>query len=222
MLGFVKWRAMRVIIYSQVRILGEALASCLAEHEGMAEVRYRRRIESVASCALEHGSEVILFDVSGSAAFDEARALRQKCPAPRLVALAIPETTAMVIACADAGFSGYVSREASLEVLVDGMQRALRGECACDPKIAGRLLREVGRRAAVAETESMDPLTRRENDVLGLVAQGLTNKEVARNLSISVATAKNHLQHIFRKLHVGSRAQVLARIRNSPWLVQKA
>ena len=211
---------MRVLIYSHVRLLGESLVVCLSARKGeVDDVRYCRRFLDLSSQILRHESDVVLFDMQGAHSLDEVRALSRDCPRTPIVALAISETPEDVIACAEAGCAGYVTKKATFDELCDGLSRAIRGECACDPSIAGRLLHEI-RRRGVPEEPDVKELTRRENDVLGLVARGQSNKEVARSLSISVATVKNHLHNIFTKLRVHSRAEALTRLRSTPWLLQ--
>ncbi len=103
------------------------------------------------------------------------------------------------------------------------MKMALNGECVCHPKIAGSLLREVRRRCEPDSKPTLtEALTNRECEILNLVARGLSNKQIANTLVISVATVKNHLHTIFAKLQVTSRAQAISLLRNEPWVVQFA
>ncbi|MCP4936410.1 MAG: response regulator transcription factor [bacterium] len=103
------------------------------------------------------------------------------------------------------------------------MLGALRGECVCNPLIAGSLLREVRRRQKIAhEQVGSELLTRRECEVLRLLGQGVSNKQIARELNLSVATVKNHVHNIFAKLNIHSRGEALARLRNEPWIARIA
>lgn len=213
---------MRVLVYSQVQLFGEAILVCLRERAGLTGVHFCRQAELLSREIIKLGIDVVLFDVKGETALGEARALKWACPLTPLVALAVPNTPEHVIACADAGFSGYVSTEASLDELYLGMTRIYKGEyvCDCSTEIAGRLFREVGtRQRRVNPSAPGEALTRREGEIFELLAQGLANKKIAFELSISVATVKNHLHSLFMKLHVGCRAEAIARLRNTPWLI---
>jgi two-component system, NarL family, nitrate/nitrite response regulator NarL len=140
----------------------------------------------------------------------------------RLMALAVTEIPCEVIACAEAGFSSYVPREASIEELTAILKMALRGEVPCHPTITSGLLREIRRRQHAPESDPSEPLTHRECEVLHLVGRGLCNKEIACRLCLSPATVKNHLHSIFGKLRVGGRTAAIARLRTEPWLERSA
>jgi DNA-binding NarL/FixJ family response regulator len=136
-----------------------------------------------------------------------------------IIALAAGDAASDVIACADAGFASYVLRDAPISRLREIIDMAIRGEVVCSPKISGGLLRELRlRRTQSQETEANDPLTRRECDVLRLLARGLSNKEIARHLTLSEATIKNHVHEVLGKLHVRRRAEAMVRVRDRPWI----
>jgi DNA-binding NarL/FixJ family response regulator len=86
----------------------------------------------------------------------------------------------------------------------------MRGEVRCSPRISGWLLRELRHRPNISELG--ERLTSREIQILRLISQGLSNKEIARELGISVATVKNHVHSVLEKLGVQSRSQAAARI----------
>jgi len=128
----------------------------------------------------------------------------------RFIAVALAETETEISAWAEAGVCAYVPRDASLAQLHTAILGAMRGEVRCSPKITGWLLRELrhrGDRSPVGER-----LTSRENETLHLISQGLSNKDIARELGISVATVKNHVHSVLEKLRVQSRSQAVARL----------
>ena len=212
-----------MLVYSQFRLLGESLTRYLGECAHVARVKFCHRAERLVDGVIEIDADVVLFDMTNERAVDEARAVGAACPQVRLVALGIPEVSDKVIACADAGFTGYIPNRVSLDELVQAMDQALQGGLVCNPQIAGSLLREVWkRRSNKTDRGSVELLTARESDVLALVARGMSNKEIAHQLSLSVATVKNHLHNVFAKLHVNGRTEALARVRNEPWIVRIA
>ncbi|MEA3275528.1 MAG: response regulator transcription factor [Pseudomonadota bacterium] len=167
--------------------------------------------------------DAVLFDVNGEDAMKEAQALNRAVPEIPLLAIAIPETAERVIACADAGFLGSVPRQASIAELCAIVDMAIRGECACHPRIAGSLLRELGhRRQQGSVSFSRESLTRRECEILRLLARGHSNKEIARELCVSLATVKNHVHSVLVKLNVGCRTEAVSRLRDEPWLAYSA
>jgi DNA-binding NarL/FixJ family response regulator len=125
------------------------------------------------------------------------RILRED-PRAVVVVLTTYETDADILRAVEAGASGYLLKDASRLELADAIRAAARGETVLAPSVAGRLVKQVRRPAAVS-------LSAREVEVLGLVAKGQTNAEIGRALHISEATVKTHLLRTFGKLDVSDR-----------------
>jgi DNA-binding NarL/FixJ family response regulator len=130
----------------------------------------------------------------------------------RVVAFAVAaEDEDEVLACARVGVAGFVERNATMEELLTTLRTASQGEVRCSPRIA-RLL--VGRVAALTGSSSQPaenlPLTRRQRDIVAFIERGLSNKEIAIRLGIEVATVKNHVHYLLRKLQVHRRGEVAA------------
>jgi DNA-binding NarL/FixJ family response regulator len=124
-----------------------------------------------------------------------------------------------VLEWAEVGASGYVPRDASLTDLVAAIERTARGELQCSAQVAAGMIRRVWALAKVAGDREVPagstPLTPREREIMRLIDQGMSNKDIARHLGIGVATAKSHVHHILEKLHVRGRSQAAARMRQS-------
>ena len=198
-----------VIVYSPIRLFADGVAQCLADAP---------EVEAAACCSLERleavlgqtAADVLLFDVTDIRELAAAGPVIDANPQVRAVALALPEVLDRVIACADLGFVSYVPRGASISELREIVARAVRREVLCDPAVAGGLLRELQRRSATGDEQSRTTLTRREQEVLACLSQGLTNKEIARRLGLSAATVKNHVHSILGKTHSRRRGDVAA------------
>jgi len=163
--------------------------------------------------------DVVLLDVGAPGGLETLFALRQALPDLKIVAIAVSDIEHEVVACAEAGVSGFVSRDGSIQDLVTAVHCAMRNELVCSPRIAGMLFRRV---AAIGSERSHGPdngaLTRREHEIVSLMTQGLSNKEIARQLRIQNATVKNHIHSILAKLHVRRRGEVAARMNGSALL----
>ncbi len=120
----------------------------------------------------------------------------------RVVVLTTFDTDSDLLPAIEAGATGYLLKDAPRDDLIRAVRSAARGEAVLSPSVATRLL---GRVRAPA-----DPLSRRELEVLDLIAQGSTNREAASRLFISEATVKTHLLHIYDKLGVNDRAAAVA------------
>jgi DNA-binding NarL/FixJ family response regulator len=210
----------RLIVFSPVRLFGDALAACLEMQESVSEVGCCHLSTKLHAQVVDFEPDAVLFDVNAEDAMQQAFALSSALPEIPLLAIAIPETPDEIIACADAGFLGYVPRQASVEELCVIVDMAIAGQCACHPKIAGSLFRELNRRRQeCSHTTRGEPLTPREREILGLVSRGRPNKEIARELDLSLATVKNHVHSIFLKLHVSCRTEAVSRLQDEPWLM---
>src|SRR5262245_31366081 len=209
---------MRIIILTPIRLLGEGLVTCL---DGREDVCVEALVSDFGALrrALSRPADVVLVDVSAGFDPEEVRAVAAEHPALRLIALGLREQRDDVIRCGRAGFAAYVPRDASLEILRGAMAAAVAGRLTCSPEIACSLLRELFRSPAVPPMEANNnDLTRREGDVLRLVGRGFSNKEIARELRVSVGTVKHHVHSILGKLRVARRTHAMRRVREAPWI----
>lgn len=122
--------------------------------------------------------------------------------APRVLVLTTYETDVDILAAVEAGATGYLLKDAPPEELAAAVRAAAAGRSALAPAIATRLLGQVRRRG--------EALSARETQVLQLVAQGMSNQEIAAELYLSPATVKSHLAHVYTKLDVSSRTAAVA------------
>jgi DNA-binding NarL/FixJ family response regulator len=125
--------------------------------------------------------------------------LRATCPDVRVLVLTTFDTDSDVLPAIEAGATGYLLKDAPREELLRAVRSAYPGESVLSPAVAGRLMGRVRRPAD-------GTLSKREREVLALVADGTTNREAARRLFVSEATIKTHLLHIYDKLGVRDRA----------------
>ncbi|HEV2875602.1 MAG TPA: response regulator transcription factor [Thermoleophilaceae bacterium] len=202
-----------MLIVTDIRLYREGLAHILRRERGVQVAATASASEALAAVT-ETRPSVALVDMATEGALDTIRDLARSVPDLRIVALAVPETEGEVIACAEAGISGLVNRDASLDDLVDAIDSAARGEMLCSPRVAASLLRRVRTLAAERSATPADlHLTAREVQILRLIEQGLSNKEIAQRLCIQVATVKHHVHNLLEKLGARRRGEAVARMR---------
>ena len=200
---------MRVLVVAEIRLYRDGVADalkalpdvdfvCTAANGALAVVAARR-----GEC------DVVLVDMAIRAAIQTVAALRAARPEIRVVALGTWENGPDVVACAEAGVCGYVSRDASFDDLAGALRAALHGEVACSGKVVADLVRHI---AAHARPSGglCDQLTQREVEVLRLLETDMSNKEIARALDLQVSTVKNHVHSVLTKLGVPGRRDVAA------------
>jgi two-component system, NarL family, nitrate/nitrite response regulator NarL len=205
--------APRILILSDVRFIREALGEILRRETALGVVGVAADLDEAESVCRCSRPDIVLLD----AGLPEGRAavgrIRAAAPEASVVALAVAETDAAIILWAEAGVTGYVPRTAGMADLVAALQAVTRGEQACTARVAAGLLRRLAERArqtsppATAEPES---LTTRELEIVALLADGLSNKDIARRLDIAVATAKSHVHNLLQKLTLTRRGQAAA------------
>jgi two-component system, NarL family, nitrate/nitrite response regulator NarL len=201
-----------VLVVSDVLLYREGLAASL-RRDGRLGVAAASCTEAFA-VALRLAPCALLVDASTVAGLTLARRFHAACPTIRLIGFGISEEGDEVIACAEAGLVAFVDRNGTIDALIAAVLGALRGELACSPRIAAMMCDRLAS-LAVTRGEAVAPLTRREREVAALIAEGLSNKEIAIDLRIGPATVKNHVHNILEKLNVRRRAAIVSRLREA-------
>jgi two-component system nitrate/nitrite response regulator NarL len=208
----------RVFIAAHVRLYREGLAEILAREEGMDVVGTAGERGEIRAQVRALQPDVVLLDPALPESMEAVRELADASHR-KVVALASLETEPAVIACAEAGVSGYVTRNDSLADLVATIRSVARGDLLCSPRMAGTLLRRVTALAAERSHASAEGrLTSRELQILRLIDEGFANKQIAIRLGIELPTVKNHVHNILEKLGVARRGEAVARLRHGPLL----
>jgi len=205
----------RILIAADIRLYREGLMLALGGEGPLNVVGGAADKEDALALVRDVRPDVVLIDQAMPESLETVRAIGALAPEVRIVALAVPDVDQQVIACAEAGVAGFVPREAGVADLVATIQSVARGELLCSPHIAATLWRRVTALAAGDRSGGEEAhLTAREAQILTLVEQGCSNKDIARQLGIEVATAKNHIHNILEKLRVRRRGQAAARMRS--------
>ena len=156
--------------------------------------------------------DVVLLDIGlpDLSGIEVARQVKQRSPATAVVALTIHEDEEYFFKMLDAGASGYVPKRAAPEELIQAIQAAAAGEVYLYPSLAKLLVKDYLSSDNIDRgREALDGLTAREQEVLTLLADGMSNAEIASQLTISPKTVARHRENIMRKLNLHSRAELV-------------
>jgi len=127
-----------------------------------------------------------------------------------IIALGVREDEGELVILFESGMAGFVQAGSSLDDVLASIRATLRGELPCAPRLAAALARRLGEPRRGSRDLKSALLTRREEEVLRFIADGLTNKEIAMRLSLEASTVKNHVHSILRKLSIGKRSDILS------------
>lgn len=213
--------SIRIFVVDDFRLLREGLVSLLAEQKDITVIGAAANGSQVLEKILELRPEVALINIGlpGKEGLAVTQALRREAPMVKVLIFGMPDLTDNIMQCIEAGAAGYVLKEASFDHLADTIRALHRGESFCSPRLAASLFSRIAEMASehlARLPQSTLKLTARELDVINEVAQGMSNKEIAKRLRIEPQTVKNHIHNILDKLQLHSRLEAVhyARERN--------
>ena len=216
-------QAIRVFIADDNRLLREGLVFMLAEQENIEVVGAAESGDRALEKIKELQPDVALVDISmpDKDGLDVTRALHDNLPAVKVIIMGMPDLTDEIMACIEAGATGYILKEASFEYLVESIRSVYRGESFCSPRMAASLFSRVAELVGERIPESSVNLTPREVEIINKIAEGLPNKEIARQLFIEEQTVKNHVHNILDKLQLHNRLEAVQYARERKLLNKK-
>lgn len=195
----------RLLLADDHPVVRAGLRAVLATEADFEVVAEARTAEQAVRLAAETGADVVLMDLqfgSGMHGAEATAAITAVPGAPRVLVLTTYGSDADIVAAIEAGATGYLLKDAAPEELAAAVRTAAAGGSALAPDVAHRLMNRLRAPGSA--------LSAREIEVLGLVAGGLSNAEIASRLFLSQATVKSHLVHVYGKLGVDSRTAAVA------------
>jgi DNA-binding NarL/FixJ family response regulator len=196
----------RLLLSDDHPVVRAGIRALLESEADLEVVAEAATAEDAVRLAAASEVDLVLMDLQfpGSMQGAEAtRRIRSHEGAPRVLVLTNYDTDADILGAIEAGASGYLLKDAPPVELVAAVRAAAVGDAALAPAVSSRL----------DASQAAERLTVREAEVLTLVADGRSNRDIGRELFLSEATVKSHLVHIFTKLGVGSRTAAVARAR---------
>jgi DNA-binding NarL/FixJ family response regulator len=201
----------RVLLADDQRVVREGLSMLLGLLPGIEVVGTAADGEEAFAMALELRPEVVLMDLRMPRCdgIEATRRLRDARPETKVIALTTYADDASVLAAIRAGARGFLTKDAGAEEIQDAIGAVARGEAALDPAVQRHVVAALSADDAPEAPALPDGLTAREAEVLALIAEGLSNAEIAERLVVSPATVKSHINHLFAKANLRDRAQAV-------------
>jgi two-component system nitrate/nitrite response regulator NarL len=202
-------RKISVLIVGGARAHQEGLAEALERTERIHVAELAPSIDAALGQRRGAPVDVVLLDMRVDGCIDGVRTLSAFMPEARVVAFGVTESESDVVALAEAGVSGYVPHDASLKYLEKEIESVANGQLLASPEVAAILLRRV-QTLANEPRQELPQLTARQREILALVEEGFSNKQIARRLSIQVQTVKNHVHNVLEELGLHTRTEAAA------------
>jgi len=204
----------RVLVVDDHALFRRGLEMVLAQEQDIDVVGEAADGAEALHLAQELLPDVILMDVRmpKRGGIDACSAIKAVIPSVRIVMLTISDDEADLFEAVKAGASGYLLKEISIDEVATAIRAVAGGQSLLSPLMASKLLTEfatMARRGKDAEQVPLPRLTERELEVLKLVARGLNNRDIAKELFISENTVKNHVRNILEKLQLHSRMEAV-------------
>lgn len=208
----------RVLIADDHALLREGLRRILEMEPDIQVVAEAGDGQAAVALATEHRPDVVLMDVNmpGGGGLAATRAIHNSLPGVAVIVLTIHDDDEYIIELVNAGAKGYVLKDVDPARLIEAIRRVKGGETFIPSDLMAKVFQQFQRReegrqspaeAISGQAGGHEPLTERELEVLQLIVDGKSNKEIARTLYISEKTVKNHVTNLLKKLDVSDRTQ---------------
>lgn len=204
----------RLLLVTGVRLYSDGLRLLLEAEPAIEVVGTAATVREALDSTIQLHPDVALLDMELIGAARLLRTVVRGSDTTKVIALGMEESDDGLVACVEEGASGWVPRDGSVDQLVARIHSVARGEMDCSPRLAGRLAERIANLTVQVDSRASDSrLTARESEIVFLIEEGLSNKQIAGRLSIQLCTVKNHVHRILEKLNVSRRGEVAARAR---------
>ena len=204
---------LRVLVVDDHEVVRQGLVALLDRRDGFQVVAEAGTVAEALEQARRHEPEIVIMDVRlpDGSGIEACREIRAELPTTKVVMLTSYPDEEAVLSAIVAGASGYLLKQVRARDLIAALEAVGRGESLLDPAVTEKVLERIRRIASGSqETDELSQLTGQERKILMLVAEGMTNKEIAAEIFLSDKTVKNYVSSILAKLNLERRAQAAA------------
>jgi two-component system, NarL family, response regulator LiaR len=211
----------RILIADDHAVVREGTRHILEQEQDLEVVAEAADGGEAVELATELKPDVAIIDIAMPHVdgIEATRQIKELCPGIGVLILSAYDDDQFVFSLLEAGAAGYLLKDVHGRELVDAVRAVHAGESVLHPSIARKVLnRFVSRAEKIKRREPLETLSQREKEILRLATRGLSNKDIAEQLFLSVRTVQGHLTHIFNKLQVGSRTEAVVRGLKEGWI----
>ncbi len=197
----------RVVIADDHVLVRQGIRAFLETHPDLAIVGEAEDADGAVELCTRHHPHVALVDlVMPGGGIEATRSIRAVSPSTQVVLLTSFEDAQQIVAAVQAGALSCLLKDVDADALADALRKAAAGEAVLHPRVAARLV-DALRRGPTPGSEVLESLSQREREVLALIAEGLSNQQIAERLGIGEKTVKTHVSNVLGKLNVSDRTQ---------------
>jgi DNA-binding NarL/FixJ family response regulator len=213
-------RVIKVLLADDHVVLREATAELVDKQPDMQVIGQAGTGSETLALIKQLHPDVVVMDIAMPRlnGLEATSLVVAECPETRVLVLSAHQDPARVLPLLEAGATSYLPKTVSLNELLDAIRATSNGQSILPPSIASIVVQHL---SGKLDREDETALTDREMEVLGLVAQGLTNNQIAAQLHLSTRTIESHLTHIFNKLGVNSRTEAALLAQRKGWLQEE-
>ncbi len=207
----------KIGIVEDNRGLRETLEQMVGDAPGMTCVCSFSTAEDAIRSLPKFAPDLVLMDIHlpFRSGIECTRRLKDLCPGLQVLILTVYEDSESIFEALKAGASGYLLKRSTPAEILDAIADVIEGGAPMSSQIARQVVGSFQQPSPTLEPEG-EPLSERETEVLGYLTKGYSGKEIADKMSVSINTVKTHLKHIYQKLHVRSRSEILLRFLSMP------
>lgn len=203
---------LRLLLVDDHEVVRLGMRALLERHPSFTVVGEASTQEEAVAMAEEQQPDLVLMDIrlAGGSGIEACQQIKDKLPDTKVIMLTSFAEDELLFAAIRAGASGYLLKQIAGGEVVRAIEAAARGESMLDPTLTQRVFSEVRRSIKKEEAVAFQDLTSQERQVLFLIAEGKTNREIATELFLSEGTVRNYVSSILSKLGVSNRAEAAA------------
>lgn len=204
--------SLRILLVDDHEVVRLGMKALLDRHLSFSVVAEAGTEDEAYEQALFHKPDIVLMDIrlAGGSGIEACKRITAALPETKVIMLTSYAEDELLFGAIRAGATGYVLKQVGSGELIRSIEAAARGEATLDPSLTQSVLNEVRRSIQKEEASAFADLTSKEKQVLSLIAQGQTNRDIASELFLSEGTVRNYVSSIFSKLSVSNRAEAAA------------
>jgi len=200
---------LRIILVDDHEVVRLGLMTLLEDLDWVDVVAEAGSAEEAIQAVARFQPDVVLMDIRlpGESGIDACRKIIHQWPSTRVIMLTSSADDALIFTALQAGASGYVLKQVGNKALISALEAARKGESHLDPIVTKQVIQRVREMEDQVHAQAFSDLSSREMEVLALVAEGKSNREIASRLSLSEKTVDHHVSAILTKLHLSNRIE---------------